>query len=142
MSGRQHGSDWKLFLFQGGEPVDTVELNTEQNNPRLESKDIQRQGTTRTEPEVQGNGWEIQGNADKASFAWDDFLEQQLDAYYNGQPVDRIEAVQVQRMPHSGASRTYRYFGGKITDYQESHSGQNDPTEISLTVQFTRREKV
>lgn len=142
MSGRAHGSDYKLHVFQKGELVKVIQPNDMTVRANNQSDRIKRQGTTESTPDVRRDGWEVEGTFDVESFALDDAFDQQSQTYYDGQPVDRMEILQTKHVPKTGGTRTYRYTSAAISDYEESHGGQNEPGEISVTFMTGKRKQV
>jgi hypothetical protein len=143
MAGRAHGSDYELHVFTEDGRTNIVAANNFNKSPNVSTDRVKRTGTTESDVDPTHDGWQVEAEFDRESFAADDLIDEQERRYYEGVPIRRMELVEIVTVPGmGGASRTYRYVNAVISDYSDDSGEQDDASTISITFETGKREEV
>jgi len=136
------GEDHSILMFNdAGEPVRTIQPNDMSFQLDRSSNRQNRCGTKEKPPRDVINGWSGSATFEEDDFELDKLIDSLVNAYYAGQPIDRIEIMHTKYVPELGATRTYRYFGVRF-GYTEDVTGQTEYTNKSVEFEATGRELV
>lgn len=142
MTGISRGEDYSIYLLDpDGELVKTIQPNSMSAQPDESTERQERCGTRESPPRQTFMGWSGDAEFEVEDFALSDLIGEQMERYFNGEPIGQIDVIENEYIPKLGATKTYRYIGVVFT-VNKNVSGQKDAATTSLTWTATRRVEI